>query len=340
MIATLLAAGTLAIQTCASCTLAKDHARLCAPHAEEERAAFARARKALVSKLETERVAALEALSRLTGAHVNAPSEKVARRIADALADESDAVRERAANLLGPPQHALVCLDSLLEALSAAERQMERLRKDEKSLRKKSTGPRPSEKERKQLDADLASNERAQESLLAWRRTVLARLGLFRDERVVSVLRDLARPVIDAPAKARETEDALEAFLELEEAREKLPSAMDLNAPLVRLGNREAVQTVIENLTALQAEVADLERSRSSLSGTTVVGLKNMTEARLRQLRESAERTTQEIASALSERASSAPPPERFQPSTLLEWLEKNVESFPERLPGIDSPAW
>src|SRR5262245_35693590 len=128
MLGTILLAWTLQGGACVDCGLLADgRAHLCAVHAEEERKAFDGTRKALASNLESERMSALEILAHLTTAHVNAPSDRVARRIADALKDEFPAVRESAVGLLGRPQHALICMESLLEAIAASEKEMDRL---------------------------------------------------------------------------------------------------------------------------------------------------------------------------------------------------------------------
>lgn len=331
MLVTLFLAATLSQHACADCGLVDRKVRLCATHAEEERVAFNGARKQLASKLAAERIAALESLGRLTRTHVNAPSEKVARGIADALEDESSAVRECAANLLGPPQHALVSMEALLDALSAAEKELRHLLKEKKELQVKSWGSGLRGTEKTELETDLRRNERARESCLAWRRIVLARLGLFPDERVVAALCDIVRPVVAAPAEAREIDDITDKVVALREADERLPAAMDVNGTLVRLGNRAAIRTVIVNLTVLQAEVAEFEGWSS---------FRNIAEPLLRRLTEARTRSKEEIGVALSEKNPGRPLPDPFVVPLLLDWLQQNIELFPEHLPGVLSPAW
>jgi hypothetical protein len=331
VLGSLFLAAALSQGVCADCGLVKDRVRLCAPHAEAERMAFNGTRKQLASEREEERIAALESLSRLTRTHVNAPSEKVARRIADALRDEFPAVRECAVGLLGPPQHALVSMEALLGALSAAEKELPRLTREKKELQGKlwSSGVRG--KEKTELELDLRRSEHARESLLAWRRIVLARLGHFPDERVVTALREIARPLVSAPARAREIEDITDKVVALRDADERLPEAMDVNGTLVRLGNREAVRTVIVNLTVLQAEIAEFEQWDS---------FPHIAKPLLRGLEEARIRSKGEIAAALSEKAMQSTLPDPSMVLTFLEWLQQNLELFPEHLPGVSSPAW
>src|SRR5215470_18387187 len=86
--------------TCPACSTSGKDVHLCAPHADEERAAFTRAAKQLGSKEASERFAGLDELAATTRTHVNAPSKRVADRLVAALGDESYAVRSHAAVLL------------------------------------------------------------------------------------------------------------------------------------------------------------------------------------------------------------------------------------------------
>jgi hypothetical protein len=85
MLVSLLLTAPLVLQTCADCALVRERVLPCTRHLEEERAAFSDAQKQLDSKL-------------------------AAERIADSLADESREVRDHAASLLGPPQHAILSM--------------------------------------------------------------------------------------------------------------------------------------------------------------------------------------------------------------------------------------
>jgi len=337
VLASLLLCAPLACQTCAECTLEKLEVRLCAQHLEEERAALVATRKQLASELGTERIAALDTLSRLTRTHVNAPSERVAQRIAASLVDESGEVREHAADLLGPPQHAILSMEALLEALSKAEKELRRLQAEEQDLRRKwAYGPTLREKQKEAVQTDLARNATAQGSLLEWRLTVVSRLSLFPDDRVVTTLVGIASPLVDAPGKARKLEeDAVEKWGALKQADERLPAAMDLNGALVQLGNRAALRTVVANLHVLQAEIADLEGWH-----TTLDGLRDMVKSLLRGLVDARDRSKHEIEDALVEKHLEVPLPKDRSVPWLLDWMEHNVEAFPEHLPGVVSPAW
>jgi hypothetical protein len=339
VLATLFLVATLSCQTCTGCGLVNDKARLCAIHAEEERVALNDTRKQLASKVAAERIAALKTLGGLTRRHANAPSEKVARCIADALGDESSEVRELAVSLLGPPQHALVSMEALLDALSAVEKKLDHLLKEKRELQEKRSTPSLREKDEAKLEAEAMRNESARESCLAWRRILLGQLGLFPDDRVVAAVCAISAPTVAGPAKALKIEGTVECWLALHEARKKLPAAMDVNAPLVRLRNREAVRAVITNLTVLQAEIADLEHSRSSLSDV-LPSVREMENAMLRALDEARSRTKEEMAAALAESPPGVPLPDPFVVPMLLDWLQQNLELFPEHLPGVVSPAW
>jgi hypothetical protein len=322
--------------------VAREKVRLCAPHLEEERVAFQRLRKPLVAETGAERSAALEALARLTTAHPNAPSEAVARRLAQALEDQDPAVRGRAADLLGPPQNALVALEALLEALSGTEREHLRLDKELRELivkRRSGRGLSPvGVQELERREGEVAA---ALEAALAWRKRIVESLGLFPDERVVTSLHDLSQPRLAAFPRARERnarKDVLDAWEAQAEARERLPAAMDVNAPLVRLGSRAALAIVLENLTVLRDELELLSREdRSSSDGPP--GLRPMLEAQLSRLHDARIRTLAEIRAVLAAR-STTPVPERLQLETYLEELRASVASAADALAGVRSPCW
>jgi len=330
LLATLCLAALSLQQPCADCGLVDKKVRLCASHAEEERLAFSNLRSPLASSLDSKRIAALEALGLLTMSHVNAPSEALARLIAKALADESPAVRECAAGLLGPPQHAVVCMEALLEALGAAERELRGLLREQKELRERQVGDlTPTEKKKQEIEERLSRNQTALKSLLSWRRIVISRLGLFPDDRVVAALCDIARPLVSAPAKARKIDDILDKVTALRQADEKLPHAMDVNPALARLGSREALSTVIANLDVLQAEIAEFEQWDS---------FPNIAKPLLQALTDARTRSLTGIGAALSE--SPSPPPNPLAIPTLLARMGESLAHAPKHLPGVVSPAW
>jgi hypothetical protein len=108
---------------------------------------------------------------------------------------------------------------------------------------------------------------------------------------------------------------------------------MDVNPPLVQLGSRAALETVIENLTVLQAQIAELEESRSPSS---VPGLVEMIEVLYSTLRDARDRNLRDISAILTKDPLAAP----FDLEGLLQRLQHDIESAPEALPGVISPAW
>jgi hypothetical protein len=141
--------------------------------------------------------------------------------------------------------------------------------------------------------------------------------------------------MVAAPGKARENEEFLRMWMARIEADQRLPRAMDLNGALVRLGNREAIRTVVVNLGVLQSEIADLGGAHVSLSS-----LQDIVQSMHRELTDARDRSKEEIVDALEEKhledvqaASRALP-------WILDWMERNTASFPEHLPGVLSPAW
>jgi hypothetical protein len=337
MIAAVVLTVAQASRACADCALSKQKVVLCTPHADEERAAFGAMRKPLVSKSDDERIAALETLARLTTAHPNAPSPAVARRIAEALEDRSQAVRSRVVELLGPPQHALVCLEALLDAMKRAEKDLQQLVDDEQEMQAKRYDARGDAAE--ELAADLRAHAVRQESLLAWRRALVTQLALFADERVVTLLCEVsAQPVLALAASSRER-DVLERWQAYMSAVEALPAAMDVNAALVRLGSRPAIQRVIENLVALKREIGELS-DLPSVGPYGPIGMKNRMEAMHRELTAARDRTSKEIGASLAAKSVGAPLPEHAWLEPLLAWLLENAEYFPAELPGVRSPAW
>lgn len=326
-------------QSCAECTVVQEKVRLCAPHVEEERVTFQRLRKPLAAKTSAERIAALEEIAHLTTSHPNAPSEAVARRLAQALEDEDPAVRTRAVDLLGQAQNALVALEALLETLSATEREHLRLDKELREVvAKRRSGRGPSGEELERREGEISATL---DGVLAWRKRILEALGFFPDERVVTALRELSQPRLAAFPKARERnarKDILEVWQAQSEARERLPAAMDVNAPLVRLGSHTALAVVLENLTVLRDEL-DLLRQDDGKSSDGPPGLRPILEAQLSRMHDARIRTLAEIRAVLATRATT-PVPERLQLETYLEELSASLDSAPGTLPGVRSPCW
>jgi len=316
---------------CGDCSLLRDgRVSLCSVHLDAERQALTETRKPLASGLASERIAALESLGHLADSHVNAPSDRIARRIAAALEDESLAVRTRAVQLLGRPQHALVCMESLLDALAASEKELRSVLPKEKALQEKIWSGHGTQKQRDKLALDLATSQRTHESLVAWRRVLLTQLGQFPDENVVTALCSLARPVMATPAEAREIDDAFEKMVAYRAAVQRLPDVMDVNGPLVRIGSSATIGTVIDNLSVLQAEIEELAQWSS---------FREVSKPLLQGLRDARDRSLEDIGSALRERGA-RDVPERLGLDSLLDWLRIHRESFPEGLAGVDSPAW
>jgi len=325
-----LLALALCQQTCPDCGLVTRKVRLCAPHAEEERLAFGELKRRLASPLESERIAALEDVALLTGRHANAPSEELARRLASGLQDEFPAVRARAASLLGPPQHALVCMEALLEALSAGERGLGKLlQKREDLLDEEIREYDAPERKKRQRTEALQQNEQALDELLTWRRAVIDQLASFPDDRVVAALCELARPVVAAPGQARKIKDIIDKVTALRHADQKLPYAMDVNVALVRLGSRAALSTVIKNLGVLGAELTEFEG---------LAGSPRIQQPALRLLIEARVRSVEGIEGILNER--SRPLPEPLTLPGLEGVLSECLATAPEKLPGVTSPVW
>jgi hypothetical protein len=193
MISALLLWLAPAVETCSACARNGLEVRLCAPHADEDRLVLAREGKRLRSKDEAERLATLEAAANLTRAHENAPSPRVVKFLGGALKSESVAVRVRAAQLLGPPQHAVASLDELLGALKAHERDLDKEFEDgfpsvpglgrDTSIGKLSKEIGKAKKEAEALWARV-------EVLTQGKAAICTQLALFPDDRAVSAILD------------------------------------------------------------------------------------------------------------------------------------------------------
>jgi hypothetical protein len=321
MLAALLLAWTQASGPCPVCTTTGKDVRLCAPHADEERAVFARAGKRLSSKDAAERVAALEEFAALTRAHVNAPSARVADRIVGALDDESFDVRKRAAELLGPPQNALVAVAGLLEAFQATEAERERQQKGLDKIRAKQVGPpRPRENQLADLKHDEELATRTMESLLEWRAALLAQLARFPDDRVVTA-------ILKAPRGL----------------------ALGGNEALVQLGSKSALQGVAASFKVWEEELAhaqDLLTAAESIVVDEKMS-KSLADALLEFFRKDVEKKKAEgaahqpeIASLLVARELGPAPEASDKPHAAWEsWLAAHLAALPEHLPGVSSPV-
>lgn len=299
----------LALDTCADCTLSGLDTTLCEPHAGEERTAFNRERSHLSSKDPAVRVQALDALAALTTSHANAPSSRVAERIASLLEDDDFAVREHAAALLGPPQHALACLEALTGALAGLKREWEPLNVEADKLSSK-LGGKLSDQKRASLVKDLQACNEKRKRLSAWRRAMMARLAHFPDDRAVdAILVHTHRNLLGGGEVA-----------------------------LVQLGNRSSVGALAESIVASERDLVEAERQLAREESGTV------TLARAMKLNAFAEmvvlhaQSLEELRLAFAEHGLTAP--EGAETEAWTAWIAEQTSAFPEHLPGLSSPAW
>ncbi len=302
-----------ALDTCASCRMELQASFLCEPHAEAERAALARETRRLAAKEEAERLAALDALAALTEAHTNAPSERVAKRIAQALDDDSLAVRARAVERLGRPQHALVAVDALTEALEDAWKLKREWGKEYKGLVERSTD-KLSDAKREKLGAERAALGARIDDLNALHRQLVTRLAEFPDERALdAILANTARNLIFEDGEA-----------------------------LARIGTRRALDAFVDGIRIAEDNLASLARERDEVvekaNGITTLA----TAVAVAAYDSAAERVAARrarLVELLAERGLVAPGPS----ATVRDWgrwLAENRDAIPDRLPGITSPAW
>lgn len=312
MIATLVLAALTALDTCAGCGVERREARLCEPHAQEERSVLARETRRLDSQDEAERLAALDEIAALTEAYANAPSGRVAKRIADALADESFAVRARAVERLGPPQHALEALDALTKALAGTAKEMKSTGSRWERLGEKLQDKLPDARRQETL-AERKECERRMDELRDLRNALVARLAGFPDER------------------------ALDAIL----AHTHRNLIMGNDEALILLGSGRAVRAIAdsfrtaeENLAAMEVEFAEVKRRSGPdtlLTGLATVALDNAKDAYAKHRAELVELLTARGAT---------PPAATAGARAWRAWIENHAAGLQERLPGIASPAW
>jgi hypothetical protein len=190
MIAALVLVGLLSLDVCDACRVDGTAVKLCSPHASAEKTAIQWCGKGLRAKDEAERIAALEKLAAETETHVNAPSPRIVVVLRRAFDDDSFAVRTRAVELLGPPQHGPEALDALIDALEQYDDEFVRcFRAGVPDI-----GAPP--KTKKQVDefgettAALAENSRRMDMLCAWGGVIVTQLGRFPDARAEKALLD------------------------------------------------------------------------------------------------------------------------------------------------------
>src|SRR5262245_401560 len=317
MLATLVLTLVHALERCAQCSTSAKDVSLCEVHAREERSTFARVAGGLGASDPAARSAALEALADLTTAHDNAPSRRVAERLASALKDPSFPVRERAAELLGPPQNALVALSALLDALRDAERELGRAWKE------LGWAPGRLDSTRGALARVGFNYSEGVRTLEHWRAALLAQLARCPDDRVV------------------------EAILKL------TPRGLSLeaNEALLQLATRKALQAVVENLRFREEQVVQLETDLAAEgkkprpTDPLEAALADASREHLRAGLELVQGELGALQAALQrlaeERGLGPAPVESPRPHEPWKlWLAQHLESFPEHLPGVSSPVW
>lgn len=313
---------------CPACSVEGKEAHLCAPHADEEKQVLARAAKRSGSKDPDERAAALDELARLTHAHANAPSRRVAERLCSAFDDDSYAVRRHAAELLGPPQHAEAALSGLLEALRSAENERLRLEKERQKLRTKQAGsPRPRESQMAQLKSAEAENVAQGAALLLWRAAVLEQLGTLPDDRVVDAILELTPRDL----------------------------ALGGNEALLRLGRRDGLEALVESLrvfeerlVAAEKEVAEQEqqllllkqgdRPKAVLDGSEYLLMLACKE--LADVKAAGDAHLPELVRIADERGLGPAPALGTRPHAPWKtWLAAHLAAAPTHLTGVSSPV-
>jgi hypothetical protein len=287
--------------------------KLCEPHAAAEQAAFTEEGRLLVSKHAVERMKALNALAALTEAHTNAPSARVAKRIASALDDGDMEVRTYALGLLCRPQHARASLDALVDALARTKREQDTLTADCGSLWGRLLA-KSSEKGRAELGVEFWACIERREALGRWRLALLDRLATFPDDRAVEAI--------------------------LEHTHRNLLLGGD--EALVQLGSRKAIRALIESFEGcdrnLDVARKKVEAWKAGYRGWRTHG-SALSEEALGNLHERYVRVREGLVTRFAEHGLIAPPA-MADTAVWCAWIEKNLDVFPERLPGLASPAW
>jgi hypothetical protein len=309
----LAGASSLSLESCVACSIVGRAVNLCEPHEAEELAALERESTRLKSKDAATRMAALDALAALVASHTNAPSARVAKRIASSLDDDDIEVRSHCTSLLGRPQHALVSLDALMDALARSTREHGPLNAEYDALSDKLRG-KLSDKRRADLQADREACNERRRALARWRRELVDRLATFPDDRAVNAI--------------------------LAHTHRNLLTGGD--GALVRLGNRTAVRALAESIAGcernralVQKEVDDWKAR--AIPGTTL-GMA-LAQKALEELQAADFRARQELITLFAERGLTAPGTSANS-AVWRAWIEENIRAFPEHLPGLSSPAW
>jgi hypothetical protein len=314
MLAALFVTVVLGLDVCSTCASTGRDVKLCEPHAALERATLDREKSGLKSKEPAAAVAALDAIAALTAPHANAPSPKVAQTIATGLGHESATVRRRAAELLGPPQHADVALDALVRALADTQKQAARLRTEMKALDTQ-LATKQTDKRRETLTAEHKSCVEETRQLSEWRRTLTARLAVFPDDRAVDAILDCTQRNL----------------------------VLESDVALVQLGNKKALRALKESIEKGDLNLADLEKelaAREAERKNKPMTLGRALEERaVDQVRERLSSARRELAAAFAERKLTAPPPEADS-ATWTTWIDANLAAFPDSLPGVARAAW
>ncbi len=314
MLATLISFALFSFGSCSTCATTGRDVRLCAAHAAEERAVLGREGLRLGSKDLATQIAALDALAALTEAHANAPSAQVAERIASALDDTSFELQTHAASLLGPPQHAVISLEALVEALAHAKKEQLPLNVEYDALNGKLAG-KLQDKRRAELRAALKSCDDRRVALGRWRHFLVARLALFKDDRSVdAILAHTFRNLLSGDGDT-----------------------------LLLLGNRNAVRALIESFSACDRDLmnadkqlAEQKSARKDQSRTLGDAL---AEVAVENMHKASTAARQALITSFAARGLTAPAADADS-ATWKKWIEQNLESFPDHLPGITSPAW
>jgi len=314
MLVSFFVAVLLSLDTCSDCSCVGRDVKLCVPHAALERSTLDREGQGMKAKHEAAAIASLEAIAALTQQHSNAPSAKVAETLAAALEHESWSVRQRAAELLGPPQHAEIGLEALVRALADTKQHFSRTAAELRALDTKLAGKLP-DKRREVLDAERKACEERKVALAKWRRTLSARLALFPDDRAVdAILASTSRNLV-----------------------------LNSDVALVRLGNKKAVRALQEsfdngdkNIADIEKELANRDAARGNRPKTLGEAMEGLVVARMQEARLLAQN---ELMAAFAERGLSSPGPGAYT-SAWKKWIDQNLGAFPEHLPGVSGAAW
>lgn len=310
--ATLVSAVLVSFESCSACSTSGRNVELCVVHAaeeiavEEELAAFEREGGRLATKDPAGYVVVLDKLAALTEGHTNAPSERVVRLIAAGLEHESFEVRTHVAGLLGRPQHAQASLKALVTALAKIKPELATLQTKIDALIKKWL-----KSDQGNLDEAKACAAR-RTALTHWRHALIERISTFPDnEAVDAILAHTDRNLLTGDEGA-----------------------------LVRLGNRKAMRSLIDSFLACDRDMAEVAENAERLYPRAQTTLRQALALHLVEDKQTAfSKARAELETLLAERGMT--PPHAFaNTADWIKWIEENIQAFPERLPGLSSPAW